>query len=168
MMTREDRQEALSLAYVHAVAAMCGMTHSTPSKDYGIDISLHEVDRRHGYFYQTGWQLDLQVKSTTSIGETRTTIHYDLTRKGYDDLRFPSDRYRILAVCALPPDENQWLHQTRSKLELRNCMYWISLRDRPAVRNRSSVRITIPKRQRFTVETLHWIMNCIRTEGSLS
>jgi hypothetical protein len=168
MMTREDRQEALSLAYIHAVAAMCGMTHSVPSKDYGIDISLHEVDRRVEHFYQTGWQLDFQVKSTTSIAETRTAISYDLSRKGYDDLRFPTDRCRVLAVSVLPADESRWLRQTRLKLELQQRVYWISLRDFPAVRNRSSVRVTIPKRQLFTVASLRWIMDRIRAGESLS
>lgn len=167
MMTREDRQEALSLAYVHAIAAACGMTHSVPSKDYGIDISLHDVERRGDHFYQTGWQLDLQVKSATAVIETRTAIQYDLTRKAYDDLRFPSDRHRILAVCLLPHDESQWLRQTRLKLELRNCLYWVSLRDRPTVRNTRSVRIALPKRQLFTVAALGAIMNRIQAGEDL-
>ena len=66
MMTREDRQEALSLAYVHAVAAVCGMTHYTPSKDYGIDLTLREVEYRGGRYTESGLMLDLQLKSTTS------------------------------------------------------------------------------------------------------
>lgn len=168
MMTREDRQEALSLAYVHAVAAACGMTHSVPSKDYGIDISLYDVERRGDHFSQTGWQLDLQVKSSTSVIETRSSVHYDLTRKAYDDMRFPTDRHRILIVCILPVDESLWLRQTRVKLELRGCVYWTSLRDRPAVRNKRSVRIAIPKRQLFTAPALGGIMRRIRLGEALS
>ena len=163
----QDRQEAISLAYIHAVAAMCGMTHSVRSKDYGIDISLHEVGRRVDRFSETGMQLDLQVKSTSSVIETATAIYYDLTRQAYDDLRFPTDRHRILAVYILPSDERQWLRQTHAKLELRNCMYWLSLRKRPAVRNKRSVRIAIPKRQLFTVAALGAIMDRIRARESL-
>jgi hypothetical protein len=164
MMTREDRQEALSLAYVHAVAAACGMTHSVPSKDYGIDISLHAVDRRRKRFYQTGWHLDLQVKSTTSVTEARSAVSYDLSRNAYDDLRLPFDRRRMLIVAVFPADEKLWLRQSRGKLELRQSVYWISLRGYSAVSNRSSIRVAIPKRQLFTAEALSGIMDRIRAE----
>jgi hypothetical protein len=60
MMTREDRQEALSLAYIKAVAAFAGMTYSVPSKDYGIDITLHEVRSRKRRYRQTGYNLEIQ------------------------------------------------------------------------------------------------------------
>jgi hypothetical protein len=162
MMTREDRQEALSLAYVHAVAAMCGMTHETSSKDYGIDLTLKEIERRAGHYSETGLKLDLQLKSTTSIPESSTTISYDLTVKGYDDLRLLVPIRRILVVSVLSVDESQWVHQTPAKLELQQRVYWISLRGRPLARNRRSVRIAIPKRQRFTVAAVHEIIAIIK------
>jgi len=168
MMTREDRQEALSLAYIQTVAAVAGMTHSTVSKDYGIDITLNEIERRHGGFRESGVKLDLQVKSTASVVETRTTIAYDLPIKAYDDLRFESDQPRLLAVFVLPLDEVDWLRQTQAKLEIRKCVYWLSLRGQPAVRNRSSIRVTIPKRQVFTPASLRWIMDRIKAKESLS
>jgi hypothetical protein len=158
MMTREDRQEALSLAYVHAVAAMCGMTHSTQAKDYGLDLTLREIHEEPHRFFESGLLLDLQLKSTTAIVETSTTISYDLTVKGYDCLRFLSSVRRILVVSVLPADESQWVRQTPTRLEMRQCAYWISLRGRPLVRNRRSIRITIPKRQRFTADALREIM----------
>ncbi len=162
MMTREDRQEALSLAYVHAVAAVCGMTYSTPSKDYGIDVSLHEVARRVGHYYETGLRIDAQVKSTTAVRETPTTIDYDLTVKGYDDLRPFAPVRRILLLSVLPADELQWVRQTPTRLSMQQRVYWISLRGRPSVKNRSSVRIAIPKRQRFTTDALREIMAAIQ------
>jgi hypothetical protein len=167
-MTREDRQEALSLAYVKAVAAVAGMTYSTRSKDYGIDLTLHEVRLRGRHYAETGYNLDLQVKSTTSGVGTRTTIGYDLSIKGYDDLRAETDQERILVVLVLPADEAEWIRQTRAKLELREGMYWVSLRGRPAVRNRSSIRVSIPRRQAFTPDSLRWIMNRIRAGEGLS
>ena len=167
MMTREDRQEALSLAYIKAVAAFAGMTYSFRAKDYGIDISLHEVARRDNNLFELGLQLDMQVKSTTSVIETRSTIAYDLPIKGYDDLRFESAIPRILAVFILPPDEADWLRHSKTKLELRKCLYWLSLRGRPGVRNRSSIRVTIPKRQVFTPASLRWIMGRIGAKENL-
>jgi hypothetical protein len=163
MMTREDRQEALSLAYIQAVAACAGMTYSVRSKDYGIDITLHEVVRRDNYLRESGYDLDIQVKSSISVAETRTTLAYDLPVKAYHDLRAEVDQVRILALFVMPADEASWLRQTRAKLELRECMFWTSLRGYPPVRNRSSVRVTIPKRQVFTPASLRRIMDRIRT-----
>jgi hypothetical protein len=48
MMTREHRQEAFSLACIEAIAAVCGMTYSMKSKDYGIDLALHDVADERG------------------------------------------------------------------------------------------------------------------------
>src|SRR5262245_50649352 len=98
MMTRVDRQEALSLAYVHAVAAMCGMTHETRSRDFGIDLTLHEIEDIAGRLVESGLAIELQLKSTTSVVETRTTIGYDLSMRAYDILRAPIDQVRLLVV----------------------------------------------------------------------
>ena len=46
MMTREHRQEALSRAYVQTIAAQAGVLCSKPDPDYGIDLSLREVEVR--------------------------------------------------------------------------------------------------------------------------
>ncbi len=167
MMAREDRQEALSLAYIKAIAAMCGMTYSIPFKDYGIDITLNEVEKRDNYLFDSGRKLDIQVKSTTVIEESRNSVGYDLPIKAYDDLRFAADQPRILAILALPLDEADWLRHSRAKLELRKCMYWVSLRGRPSVRNRSTIRVVIPKRQLFTPDSLREIMDRSRAGEEL-
>lgn len=167
MMTRNDRQEALSVAYVEAVAAVCGMGVTRRVKDYGVDLTLHEVRQQEGRYFESALALDLQVKSTTAAVETRTAIGYDLAVRSYDVLRFESDQERILVVLLLPPDEDEWIRQTPSKLELRQGMYWASLRGLPPVKNRSSVRIRIPKRQAFTPVALRWIMAQIRSGEAL-
>src|SRR5205823_3098312 len=104
VMTQEDRQEALSLAYVKVIAAFSGMTYSNRSKDYGIDLTLHDVQRRGPRFFETGLHLDIQVKSTTAATVTAADIGYDLAVKNYDDLRCETDQPRILALMVLPPD----------------------------------------------------------------
>jgi hypothetical protein len=161
-MTREDRQEALSLAYVKAVAAMCGMTYSTRSKDYGLDLTLYEVSAEGGRFVESGIALDLQLKSTTSIYETGKEFGFDLAVRAYDFLRAETHPQRILVVFILPNDESEWIRQTHGKLELRKAAYWISLRGRPAVKNRSSVRIEIPKRHLFSPAAVREIIGRIR------
>jgi hypothetical protein len=161
-MTREDRQEALSVAYIKAVTAVRGMTYSIRSKDYGIDVTLHEIQEHGARFEETGLRLDIQVKSTTSAVETWAGISYDLSVRAYDALIYKSAVPRILAVFVLPADESLWLARSDARLELRKCVYWLSLRGHPRVRNRSSVRVHIPRRQMFTPDALRRIMNRIR------
>src|SRR5262249_47875656 len=103
----------------------------------------------------------VQLKSTTSVGETSTTITYDLSVKAYDALRILVPTRRILVLSVLPLDEQQWLRQTPTRLEMRQRVFWTSLRGQPSVRNRSSVRIAIPKRQRFTTSALRAIISAI-------
>lgn len=161
MMTREARQEALSLAYVHAVAAACGMTQSKPLNDYGIDLVLNDIREESRHLTESGWSVAVQLKSTTSVGQTSTAITYDLSVRAYDALRVLVPVRRILVLSVLPSDEQQWIRQTPTRLELRQHVFWVSLRGQPAVRNRSSIRITIPKRQRFTADALRAIISTI-------
>jgi hypothetical protein len=162
MMTREDRQEALSLAYVHAVAAMCGMTHYAPSKDYGIDLTLHEIGEAPHRYFESGIAIEIQLKSTTAAVETRNAISFDLPVRSYDILRAETDQPRLLVVLELPAADSEWLRVTRTRLELRKCAYWVSLRGQSAVRNRSSIRVAIPKRQLFTPSAVNEIIERIR------
>jgi hypothetical protein len=99
MLTRNHRQEALSRAYVRAIAAQAGVTVSEPENDYGIDLSLRSIGLRDGRHRDVGLQLDLQLKSTTrgSIGASHVT--YDLDVVNYDDLRQPGGRPRAFWSC---------------------------------------------------------------------
>jgi len=168
MMTREHRQEAFSLACIQAVAAASGMTHSFTSKDYGIDLALHEVWEEAGKYFETGLRLDVQLKSTTSSVMSRKSIGYDLSLKTYDVLRYPSLVRRVLVLLVLPEDEREWIKQSQHKTELRKCLYWSSIRGHPAVKNRSSIRISIPRHQVFTPASLRWIMDRIRSGEDLT
>jgi len=165
-MTRQHRQEALSLAYIQAVAAMCGLTHSFPSKDYGIDIRLHDVERRGNRFLESGVRLDIQAKSTTTSGFKDTDLIYDLDLRAYDDLRILTEEARLLVVLVLPKDEARWIRQSETKLELRKCVYWASLRGLPEVSNQSSIRVKIPRIQIFTPNGLQRIIETIKMNRS--
>ena len=83
--------------------------------------------------------------------------------RAYDILREESRIPRILVLLVLPLDEAEWMKQTPTKAELRRGLFWMSLRGYPAVPNRSSVRIQIPRRQVFTPEAIREIMQQIET-----
>lgn len=169
MMTREHRQEALSLAYVQAIAAHAGVTLARPGHDYGIDLTLREVGEAHGQYLDTGIALDVQLKSTTVATREPDGVTFDLDARAYDLLRADAaGSPRVLVLLALPADEADWLSQTADELVLRHAAYWLSLRGQPASRNRRSVRVRIPGENLFTAVELGRIMALVRTRRGLT
>jgi uncharacterized protein DUF4365 len=163
MLTRNHRQEALSRAYVRAIAAQAGVTVSEPENDYGIDLSLRSIGLRDGRHRDVGLQLDLQLKSTTrgSIGASHVT--YDLDVVNYDDLRQPGGQTaRILVLLVMPGDEALWLTQSPDELVLRHCAYWISLKGYPSSPSTSTVRVPIPLANVFSVAAVQGIIQRLR------
>lgn len=169
MLTQQDCQEALSLAYIRAVAARCGMTAGVPDKDYGTDIVLYDIDRRHGRYFETGFALRIQAKSTTAAEPTPGEIRYDLDVKNYEDLRYQAGRdWRapfVLVLFVMPPGEDEWLSLDETELRLRGCCYWLSLAAHPPTANKRTVRVAIPRTNRFTPDGLRRIMDGLRTGG---
>jgi hypothetical protein len=153
------REESLSLAYIQAVAGMCGLIWSRPQHDLGIDMTLDMVAERNGRFGPLGFKLDIQAKSTTDFVRTEREVKYDLLRKNYDDLRDTSvGTPRILVLLLLPDNESDWLVTTEAALVLRHCAYWLSLKGSPPTANTETVRITLPRSNLFTVQTLQSMM----------
>jgi hypothetical protein len=167
MVPRGQRQEALSFAYVRAVAAHAGLICAEPDRDFGVDLCLRQVRQRGQRFTDTSGQLDLQIKSTTRAGVTGAEVVYDLEVKNYNDLREGGDNCpRILVVLVLPEDEAQWLSQTVDELILRHCAYWISLVGFPATTSTSTVRISIPRTNIFSGSTVDQCLAAVRRRTS--
>src|SRR5262249_25712094 len=138
VLTRQHRQEALSRAYVQAVAAQAGMNLTLRTTDYGIDLTLHDFLVRGRRRSESGFNLDVQAKSTTAANLDEGSVKYDLDVRTYETLRHPrAGTPRLLVLLVLPEDEADWLRQTEEELLLRRCAYWLSLQGRPAVANRN-------------------------------
>jgi len=58
VLTRQHRQEALSRAYIQAVAALAGMSVTWKTTDYGVDLSLNQIKQRGRRLVEAGVQLD--------------------------------------------------------------------------------------------------------------
>ena len=165
-MTRNQRQEALSRAYVQAVAAQAGLSHTPRATDYGIDLSLYAVARRGRRYVETGMVLDVQVKSTTRGGTEPGAVVYDLDVKSYDDLREPAAHNpRLLVPVVLPPDPADWLTQTEEALTIRRCAYWLSLQGRGPTPRGRTVRLRIPRGNVFSPAALRGILEHLRVRG---
>ncbi len=160
--------EALSRAYLQAVAAACGLTFSLRSSDYGIDMTLHEVVRQGRRYRETGLALDVQLKCTTRAVWRSRALAFDLDATTYDDLSTPGPRPRVLAVLAIPLAEARWLSVTERRLGIGGAMYWLSLTGESPTVNRSSVRVEIPRRHLFTPAALERIISLIRNGRPLT
>ena len=168
MLIKTHRQEALSRTYIKAVAARCGLNCSFRDFDYGIDLTIHCVERLGNRYSETGFNLDIQAKSTINAVIEEDQIKYDLEVKNYNYLRrIEVQTPRILVVLLLPEQENQWTAMADEELELRRCAYWLSLRGSAATDNQDTIRVSIPRVNRFTVENLNTLMLRVREGDDL-
>jgi hypothetical protein len=144
---------------VQAIAGYCGMSSSIPHPDYGIDLSLHDIEVHGTWRSESGYRLDIQAKSTTAASVDPTQIRYDLAVKDYEHLRNPAAGCpRLLVVLVLPEEEVRWLVQSEHELLLRRCAYWKSLRGLRPTTNRRTVRVLLPRVNVFSVEALRTLV----------
>jgi hypothetical protein len=142
---------------------MCGDV----ATDFGIDMYLRSVTERAGQYIDTGDQIDLQVKSSSLASVTETEVVHDLEVRAYDVLRPSRPRCpRLLVLLVLPDDEQHWISQSPDELIIRHCAYWHSLRGAEAATTTRKIRITIPKANVFSVETVQRMMSALH-EGQL-
>jgi len=158
LMTQADREEALSRAYVAAVAAGAGYVTATQDIDRdGVDVQI----RAGGSMRPS---LDIQLKATINLGEPNgAEFRFPLKRRNYELLREPTMTPRILVVLDLPRDEMDWLSVTPAALILRRCAYWASLSGHPETENTESVTVSIQSGNRFDIDALRVLMEQSRT-----
>jgi hypothetical protein len=159
-MTENDQKEAISRAYVEAVAAAAGFATYQPSvDDDSIDLGI-AASGTNGFARRP--RLEIQLKCTASDPLEEPTFSFPVKRKNYDDLR-PSEVSipRILVVMLVPHDLAEWLNHTERELAIRRCTYWVSLRDMPETTNETSVTVAIPRTNVFSIDGLRSIMTRI-------
>lgn len=168
MITREHTQEAISHAYVHALAGMAGLNLAARTVfDYGIDGTFHLVKVRDGERIQTGHPVDFQMKATTQWEHRGDSVVYDLEARAHRLLT--SDREQgmplaILILLCLPPDPADWLVGNETHLRLRNCCYWFQP-EGPPTENSATTRIKVPRTNVLTPESLKAIMYLARARA---
>lgn len=158
MVPVEKRKEALSKAYVRAIAAKAGVNIAESDEDFGIDLSLRQVIVRNNNgtnrIVESGASLDIQLKCSETPQITDTEVIYDLEAKTFNDLADPEANYRILVLLVVPNDEGNWINHTPEQLSIRQCAYWCSLKGETLTTNTATKRISIPLTQSFTPEVV--------------
>jgi hypothetical protein len=162
LLTSNDVAEALSKAYVNAIAARAG--YVTAHKDFdrdGVDVTIEAGAAMRP-------KLDVQLKATINLGTPVSGVfRFPCPRRNYDLLREETQTPRLLVVLALPRQASYWLTVSSTHLVLRRCAYWVSLSGMPETTNSMSVTIDIPEANRLTVPVLQDLMDRSR-RGSLT
>lgn len=167
MITREHTQEALSNAYVHALAGSAGLNLAARTIfDYGVDGTFYPVKILNGERIQTGHPVDFQMKATTRWEHHGDVLVYDLQARAH---RLLTDRERgmpmaILILLCLPDEPAEWLDGCEEHLRLRNCCYWYRPTE-PPTPNVATTRIRVPRANVLTPESLKGIMRLAREEA---
>ena len=158
LMTSADREEALSRAYVSAVAAGAGYVTASQDIDRdGVDVQIRAAGPMRP-------SLDIQLKATINLGvPTNGVFHFPLKRRNYDLLLEQTMIPRILVVLDLPNNEPDWLSVTPEQLIMRRCAYWVSLVGLKETENKESVTVSIQNKNRFDVDALKALMERART-----
>lgn len=162
-ITPQHMKEQFSMAYCRAVAACAGLNFGQDVLDYGVDGFFSIVKNRGEHHRRTsGFRLDFQAKSTATYIDNGNEILYDLDIEAYRDLIDTEvGCERILIVFILPENPNERMTINDNDIIMRHAAYWCSLRGQPDTTNSSSIRITIPKQQKITVEELHRLLDCV-------
>jgi hypothetical protein len=150
------RLEQFSKAYVQAVAAGADCSVSSP----GIDIDSVDLILKRKTFAtaRRSPQLDIQVKATAAQCIGAASVSFPVRIKNYDELRDSNYAVpRILVVVVVPEQIQDWMEHDESRLALKRCGYWLSLRGFPASENEYTVTVSIPRSQAFDVQGLDQI-----------
>lgn len=156
-MTPEQRQEEISKAYVHAVAAACGFAVGSWSQDQGcLDVTLSGGRGRP--------KIDIQLKATSqSKNDRESEVWWQVSREHYDQMREPevaTPHYFVLLI--LPEDPDLSIAHSVEHLLIRKCAYWRLMTGAPPASAKSPT-INIPKVQVFSPEQVHALMADART-----
>jgi Domain of unknown function (DUF4365) len=168
MITSQHTQEALSIAYVGALAGKAGLNLWLGSaQDYGVDGTFKHVEKNGHRIAETGWALDFQLKASKSWQIVEDEVVYDLEVKAYNDLVRRANKPRsqpfILVLLCLAANEADWAEFTHENLILRRCAYWMKLSgDAEETDNDETKRIKIPLTNHFSPDCLNELIRKIQ------
>lgn len=161
-MDDNQKKELFSKAFVKALAAQSGLRSAEPDVD---DDSIDVIIRGRGY--RTGIrnpQIDVQLKCTANDEGGEDFLKFSLSLKNYNDLRGEDVLCpRYLFVLVVPQKCEDWLVHQSSFSIIKHCCYWLSLRSMPAVKNNTSVTLSIPRSQRLTSQSMGYLMDIANT-----
>ncbi len=154
MLTPQQRQEELSRAYLHAVAAKCGFALGSWSQDQScIDVTVGAAGILGGGTLSDP-KLDLQLKCTANqslVGDHHVALQ--VPRRQYEKLIARSFVPKVLVVLVLPEAERDWVVHSTEQLMLRRCAYFLATTGLPGITTESTV-LHVPLSNVFSPDAL--------------
>ena len=159
-MTPFQRQEEISKAYLHAVAAKFGFAVGQWSQDHGCIDTTVGAASAVGAGHLSKPKIDVQLKATTQVSVVHDDfISWPLEIDHYDSLRAGASIPHLLVVLVLPDNVDDAIEHTVEHLLIRRCAYWVNMTGMPPVAPpASSKTVRLPKSQMFSPESLRDIM----------
>ena len=153
-MTPEQRQEELSRAYLHAVAAQCGFALGSWTQDQScIDVTVGAAGVLGGGSLADP-KLDLQLKCTANQSLIREDhVALQVVRRQYERLIARSYVPKMLVVLVLPEQEGEWVVHSAEQLMLRRCAYYRVTTGLPGITTDSTV-VHVPLANEFSPTAL--------------
>ncbi len=161
LLAPTDVEEALSIAYVHAVAAAAGYVIALKNFDRdGIDVT---VEAGGGFRPK----VDAQVKASVNLSQSGDVWKFPLKRRNYDHLILQTQTPRILVLLHLPANQADWINVDMDALVMRNCAFWVCMTGASATENSATITVDVPLANKFDVPGLKRLLELSRT-GKLS
>lgn len=165
-MDKNHKMEQFSKAFIKAYAAPLGFNNSELEFDNdSIDIKL--VGKDYSGKYRSP-EIHIQLKSTCDTQNSSEYIPFQIKRKNYEDLRGSNLAFpRYLFLYSLPEQEDNWLLEKITNIELYNNGYWFSLRNAPSLGKKKSKVLHIPTANLITKNVLLRMMELASDGKSL-
>jgi hypothetical protein len=130
MDTRKtDLMEELHNAHFTATAATAGCEMAKPRPDNGIDWLVSHHSSHHTIGLTS--RLEVQLRSTSRIAAPDSEFFsFPIDARTFDRLTEASHVPRLLVVCLLPKDVDQWVCADRlsNSFHLRHLSYWLRVK----------------------------------------
>ena len=167
-ITVPHQKESIGQAYVRAVVAKAGFNIAISEHDYAVDGLIKDVANRGNRYFETGFGINFQLKSSVKVTFEDDYVVYDLESKTYNDLVYETKMLpNILILFVMPRDEAQWISVDQTQLAIRHCAWWCSLVGLEPTENAERIRIRIPISQVFSPENLINLMDKVKGGQSL-
>lgn len=139
-------QEDLHTAYINAVIANAGYRINAPTgKEYGSDLIVSSVKKMpNGKYTDTGININLQLKSSTTAFFEKDYVVFDLDSTAYQKLlTWEGISPCLLVLFKMPKGASNWLIVDEKGLTLKECCYWFKVTQ--ATANKTKKRVKIPR-----------------------
>jgi hypothetical protein len=160
MLTRNQIESELSLAYLHAVAANEGFAVDVPHIDSdSVDAEICAKGKLDVTSKKQSPKIQVQLKATiNALANINGDIAYPLPIKNYDDLRADTVLPRLLIILVLPQQQADWLIHHPDELILKKCAYYVNLKGLPASMNAGHETVYVPTANMLTPAALKDLM----------